>query len=88
MFFRSLNCFVRAEHPGEPQVLLVLEEASPGGEEHLGLALTALICIPPTCMLIYAANMYPAYNKKEENLVELYKEAAHTGSRERAISPM
>ena len=43
------------------------------------------MCIPPTCMLIYAANMYPAYNKKEENLVELYKEAAHTGSRERAI---
>lgn len=39
--FRSLNCFVRAEHPGDPQVLLVLEEASPGGEEHLGLALTA-----------------------------------------------
>lgn len=51
----------------------------------LGLALTGLICILPTCMLIYAANMYPAYNKKEENLVELYKEAAHTGSRERAI---
>lgn len=51
----------------------------------LGLALAGLICIPPTCMLVYAANMYPTHNKKEENLVELYKEAAHSGGRERAI---
>lgn len=49
------------------------------------LALTVLICIPPTCMLVYAANMYPAHNKKEENLVELYKEAAQANKRERAI---
>ncbi len=51
----------------------------------LGFALSMLICIPPTCMLIYAANMYPVHNKKEENLVELYKEAAVSGSREKAI---
>ena len=51
----------------------------------LVLALTVLICIPPTCMLVYAANMYPVHNKKEENLVELYKEAAHTGSRDKAV---
>ncbi len=51
----------------------------------LGFALAMLLCIPPTCMLVYAANMYPAHNKKEENLVELYKEAAVTGSREKAI---
>lgn len=51
----------------------------------LALALTVLICIPPTCMLVYAANMYPVHNKKEENLVELYKEAAHTGSRDKAV---
>lgn len=51
----------------------------------LGLALTALVCIPPTCMLVYAAHMYPVHRKKEENLVELYKEAAYVGSREKAI---
>ncbi len=51
----------------------------------MGLALTGLICIPPTCMLVYAANMYPVHNKKEENLVELYKEAAASGNREKAV---
>lgn len=51
----------------------------------LGLALTALVCIPPTCMLVYAAHMYPAYEKKEENLVEAYKEAAHISSRDKAV---
>ena len=51
----------------------------------LGLALAALICSPPTCMLVYAAHMYPTYNKKEENLVEIYKEAAHISSKEKAV---
>lgn len=51
----------------------------------LGMALAALICIPPTCMLVYAAHMYPVHNRKEENLVELYKEAAVSASREKAI---
>lgn len=39
--FRSLNCFVRAKDPGEPEVLLVLEPVSPGEGENLGLALAA-----------------------------------------------
>lgn len=51
----------------------------------LGLALAVLICIPPTCMLVYAANMYPTHNRKDENLVELYKEAAVSGKREKAV---
>lgn len=51
----------------------------------LGLALAALICIPPTCMLVYAANMYPAYHKKEDNFVENYKETVSRGSREKAV---
>lgn len=35
----------------------------------LGLALAGLICIPPTCMLVYAANMYPTHNKKDRKSV-------------------
>lgn len=51
----------------------------------LGLALAGLVCIPPTCMQIYAAHMYPNYSKKEDNLVEIYKEAVHANSREKAV---
>ena len=68
-------------------VSLVINDLFFGGAETgiLGLALAVLICIPPTCMLVYAANMYPVRNRKEENLVELYKEAATSGSREKAV---
>ena len=52
----------------------------------VGLILAALICIPPTCMLIYAANMYPNFNKKEDNLVENYKEARYLRNRARAVN--
>ena len=51
----------------------------------VGLILAALICIPPTCMLIYAANMYPDFHKREDSLVESYKEARYIRNRERAI---
>lgn len=67
---------------------MVVNDMFFGGVEDIGLlgmALTVLICIPPTCMLVYAANMYPVHNKKEENLVELYKEAAQTRRREKSI---
>jgi len=50
-----------------------------------GFALTILLCIPPTCILVYAANMYPSFHKTEENLVELYKETIHAGNREKAL---
>lgn len=51
----------------------------------VGLILAALICIPPTCMLIYATNMYPDFSKKEDSLVESCKEARYIRNRERAI---
>lgn len=51
----------------------------------VGLILAALICIAPTCMLIYAANMYPDFSRREDNLVENYKEARYIRNRERAI---
>lgn len=51
----------------------------------LALALAALLCIPPTCMLVYTANMYPSYHKKEDNFVELYKETVSLGNKEKAV---
>lgn len=51
----------------------------------LGLALAGLICIPPTCMLVYASNRYPSYQKKEENFVEIYKETVSRRSKEKSI---
>lgn len=51
----------------------------------LGLVLAGVICIAPTCMLVYAANMYPNYQKKEDNLVENYKESKHASNRDKAI---
>lgn len=52
----------------------------------LGLLLAVVVCIAPTCMLVYAANMYPAYQKKkEEDLVEEYKEAKHLSNRDKAV---
>jgi len=51
----------------------------------LGLVLAAAICIAPTCMLVYAANMYPAYQKKKENYVEDYKESKHVSNRDKAV---
>ncbi len=50
-----------------------------------GLALAIMLCIPPTCILVYAANMYPSFRKSEESLVELYKEAVHENNRDKAL---
>lgn len=51
----------------------------------LGLVLAGFICIVPTCMLVYAANMYPDYHKREESLVENYKEARYLDNKDRAV---
>lgn len=51
----------------------------------LGLVLAAAVCIAPTCMLVYAANMYPDYRKKKEDFVEEYKEAKHASNRDKAV---
>lgn len=55
------------------------------GFETLSIAITALVCIPPTCMLVYAAHMYPDFHKKEDTLVESYKENAHIRNKEKAV---
>ncbi len=51
----------------------------------LALVLAGLVCIPPTCMLVYASYMYPDYTKREESLVEQYKESRYSGNREKAV---
>lgn len=51
----------------------------------IGLLLAVVVCIAPTCMLVYASNMYPAYQKKKEDLVEEYKEAKHLSNRDKAV---
>ena len=49
------------------------------------LALTVILCIPPTCMMVYAAQMYPEFHKKENTLVESYKEAVHARNKEKSV---
>lgn len=55
------------------------------GIETMGLVLAALICIPPTIMLIYASMMVPKYRKEEDTMVEDYKEWKNTSSRDKSI---
>ncbi|MCM1256835.1 MAG: permease prefix domain 1-containing protein [Roseburia sp.] len=51
-----------------------------------GFVLTILICIAPTVMLVYAANMYPTYTKKEDSdMVDEYKAARYSGNKARAV---
>lgn len=51
----------------------------------LGLVIAIIICIPPTVMLVYAANMYPDYKKKEEqDMVEQIKELKYGTNKEKA----
>lgn len=57
-----------------------------GSLSTLSLAIALLLCIAPTIMLVYAANMYPAYMKKEEsNMVEKYKEGKYISNKENAV---
>lgn len=51
----------------------------------LGLVIAGAICIPPTCILVYVANLYPDYKKREDNFVEEYKERSSSSKRVRAI---
>lgn len=52
----------------------------------LGFVLALLICIAPTVMLVYAANMYPTYTKREkDDMVEQYKEAKYSSNKEKAV---
>ena len=51
----------------------------------VGLILAAAICIIPTCMLVYAANMYPEYHKRESSMVENYKEAKYLNNKDKSV---
>lgn len=52
----------------------------------LGLIIAALICIAPTIMLVYAANMYPDYTKKKNpDMVEQYKEEKYLSNKNKAV---
>jgi len=52
----------------------------------LGVVIAGLICIAPTIMLVYAANMYPGYSKKENaDMVEEYKQERYMNNRDKAI---
>lgn len=52
----------------------------------MGLVIAGLICIAPTIMLVYAANMYPGYSKKENaDMVEEYKQERYMNNRDKAI---
>lgn len=50
-----------------------------------GMIAAGLLCIPPPRLLVYAANMYPDYGKKEKNMVESYQEARRARNREKAL---
>lgn len=52
----------------------------------IGLAAAGLICIAPTIMLVYAANMYPGYSKKESmNMVEEFQQERYRSGRNKEI---
>lgn len=51
----------------------------------IGVLLGILICIAPTCMLVYAANMYPEFHKKNDDILESYKEFRYARNREKAV---
>lgn len=51
-----------------------------------GFVLAVIICIPPTVMLVYAANMYPDYTKREkQDMVDRIKEVNYHNNKERAV---
>lgn len=59
---------------------------SAGWMEGLGFVVAGLICIAPTIMLVYMANMYPGYTKKEDaDMVEEYKRTKYLNNRDKAI---
>ena len=51
----------------------------------LGVALTVLVCIPPTCIQVYVTHMYPDLCKKEDILTQAYREAAGARKQDRGI---
>lgn len=57
-----------------------------GSDQAFGIVVAGLICIAPTIMMVYAANMYPGYSRKENaDMVEEYKHARYRNNRDKAI---
>lgn len=50
-----------------------------------GIIFSVLLCIPPTCLWVYASQMYPSIRKREDTLVGAYREAAYARNKERAV---
>lgn len=51
----------------------------------VGLILAGLICIIPTCMLVYNAKRFPSYKKKEETVVEEFKEWSNDSKKAKGL---
>ena len=51
----------------------------------LGLVIAVLICIAPTCLLVYNAYRWPKYGKKSETVVENFKEWNNNSQKSRAL---
>lgn len=50
-----------------------------------GLILAALMCIPPTCMLVYNSYNRPQYNKADNSVVENFKEFSNNQNRRKHL---
>ena len=50
-----------------------------------GVILAGLICIIPTCLLVYNAKMHPGYVKKDKTLVEEFKKWASDDKRNKEL---
>lgn len=51
----------------------------------LGLVVALAVCIIPTVMLVYNAKRYPTYEKKEETVVENFKEFTSESQQRKAM---
>ncbi len=61
--------------------------ALPGGVDGalMGFIAAILICIVPTMILVYTSLIYPRYKKKEDTMVEEYREWKEGNTRDRAV---
>ncbi len=51
----------------------------------IGLIAAAIVCIPPTCMLAYNAVRWPSYTKKNDTVVEEFKEWQSDNKRGKSV---
>ncbi len=51
----------------------------------LGLIVAGLVCIVPTCMLVYSAHRWPKYQKNDESVVENFKQWSRNAEKARAV---